>query len=428
MKLIKRYLLLAVLIAIASQVSISVFEADFRITAGIIIFALSLFLYPNLKPIPLGLISGLAVYASRLLVYYLGNGTLRDVWLSYQFEILFYLFYSLLYVGLRRRQEQYNLNKLAIHLFICDVGANLIEFFSRLMLTPTHANSELSLSVAGTLLFVALIRSALIWVVLTGLKHYKNLLLKEEHEVRYARLVWLTAQLKSEMYWMEKNMDEIEKVMTNAYKLFENIKFIQRQEDWGEQAVTIARDVHEIKKEYALAVRGIKDLTMSEMVEGGMEFKDICRILKDAMKRELQSFETEIGLTIETGENFYTSKHYFLMSILRNLIMNSMDAIETGEKTGKIELIHKAGDTHHHFIVSDTGSGIDPQDLAAIFTPGFSTKINYETGHINRGLGLSVVQNIVEKELNGEIGVTSVKGQGTTFDIAIPKADLGDAE
>ena len=428
MKLLKRYLLFAALIATASQVSISVFEADFRITAGIIIFALSLFLYPDLKPIPLGLISGFAVYGSRLLVYYLGNGTFQGVWLSYQFEILFYLFYGILYAGLRRRQEQDHLNQLAIHLFLCDLGANLIEFFSRLILTPSHASGEITLSVAATLLFVALMRSALIWVVLTGLRYYKILLLKEEHEVRYARLVWLTAQLKSEMYWMEKNMDEIEKVMTQAYRLFENIKFNQRQEDWGEQAVTIARDVHEIKKEYALAVRGIKDLTMSEMVEGGMEFKDICRILKDAMKRELQSFETEIGLTIETGENFYTSKHYFLMSILRNLIMNSMDAIETGGKAGKIELIHKTGDTYHHFIVSDTGPGIDPQDLAAIFTPGFSTKINYETGHINRGLGLSVVQNIVEQELSGKIEVASVKGQGTTFDIAIPRADLGDVE
>ena len=30
------------------------------------------------------------------------------------------------------------------------------------------------------------------------------LLLKEEHEIRYARLLWLTAQLKSEVYWMER--------------------------------------------------------------------------------------------------------------------------------------------------------------------------------------------------------------------------------
>jgi two-component system sensor histidine kinase YcbA len=426
MKLLKRYLLLAALIAAASQVSLSVFEADFRITAGIIIFALSLFLYPNLKPIPLGFLSGLVVYGSRLLVYYLGNGTFQDVWLSYQFEILFYLFYSILYAGLRRRQEQDHLNLLAVHLFICDLGANTVEFFSRLLLTPAHANSELTLSVAGTLLFVALVRSTLIWVILNGLRYYKILLLKEEHEVRYARLVWLTAQLKSEMYWMEKNMDEIEKVMTNAYKLFENVKFNKHQSDWGEQAVTIARDVHEIKKEYALAVRGIKDLTMSEMVEGGMEFKDICRILKDAMKRELQSFETEIELTIEAGENFYTSKHYYLMSILRNLMMNSMDAIESAGKTGKIRLTHQTAAAYHHFIVADTGPGIDPEDLSAVFTPGFSTKINYETGHINRGLGLSVVQNIVEKELGGEIRVTSIVGQGTTFDIAIPRSELGD--
>jgi two-component system sensor histidine kinase YcbA len=248
--------------------------------------------------------------------------------------------------------------------------------------------------------------------------------LKEEHEVRYARLVWLSAQLKSEMYWMEKNMEEIEKVMTNSYTLFENIKFNQKPNDWGEQAVTIARDVHEIKKEYALAVRGIKELTMDEMVEGGMDFKDICRILMDSMKREIRSHKSQIELSLETGENFYTSKHYFLMSILRNLMMNSIDAIETSGKEGKIRLTHEMDAHHHHFEVSDTGPGIEPEDLNSIFSPGYSTKINYATGHINRGLGLSVVQNIVEIELHGNIEVVSVMGTGTTFRIAIPRADL----
>ncbi|MZQ98907.1 MAG: GHKL domain-containing protein, partial [Acidaminobacter sp.] len=275
-----------------------------------------------------------------------------------------------------------------------------------------------------TLFWVALGRTTMIWILLNGLRYYKILLLKEEHEARYARLVWLTAQLKSEMYWMEKNMEEIEKVMTNAYTLFENIKFNQRQEAWGEQAVSIARDVHEIKKEYALAVMGIKELTADAVVVGGMQFKDICKILYDSTEREIRSLGYEIKLEFESGESFYTIKHYFLMSILRNLIMNSIDAIEAAEKEGKIKMVHETDQNQHYFVVSDSGPGIEPEDLDNIFTPGFSTKINYATGHINRGLGLSVVQNIVEKELGGKIEASSVKGEGTTFSIAIPRENL----
>lgn len=420
MKAHKPYILAAALVAAASQIGISVLNADFRISAGTIVLALILNWDQPLKPIRLGVVSGLSVYALRLFVHALAYGSIQEVWVSYQFEILFYLFYGIIYQVLSRWLEKGQLNRLVIVLFISDLGANLIEIFSRILVSSSPYEPGITI----TLFFVALIRSLLIWIVLNGLRYYKILLLKEEHEVRYARLVWLTAQLKSEMYWMEKNMEEIEKVMTNAYTLFENIKFDQRREGWGEQAVTIARDVHEIKKEYELAIRGIKELTADEMVVGGMQFKDICKILYDSMEREIRGLACRIELEFESGESFYTVKHYFLMSILRNLMMNSIDAVEADTKEGKIKMVHEADQDQHYFIVSDTGPGIESEDLDHIFTPGFSTKINYATGHINRGLGLSVVQNIVEKELSGTIEAESVKGKGTIFRITIPRADL----
>ena len=45
------------------------------------------------------------------------------------------------------------------------------------------------------------------------------------------------------------------------------------------------------------------------------------------------------------------------------------------------------------FKVWDTCGGIPSQVLDKIFLAGFSTKINYETGEINRGLGLSLVRD-----------------------------------
>lgn len=420
MKRIRPYGVAAFMVAIASQISISVFEADFRISAGIVIFVLLLHWNPKLKSIPLGIWAGLAVFGLRLLLNGVGYGGFVGMWISFLPEILFYILYGIFYRLLSLYSTQDDLNRLAGILLISDFGANLTELYTRQLLTAARFEWRM----AVTLLLVALLRSGLIWIVLQGLRYYKRLLLKQEHEVRYARLVWLTAQLKSEMYWMEKNMEEIEKVMSQAYTLFESIKFNQRTEDWGEQAVTIARDVHEIKKDYALAVRGIKELTTGEMTEGGMSVVDIFRILKDSLERESRSLTHPISLEIDAGDNFYTAKHYYLMSILRNLLMNSMDAIEASGREGRIQLTHSAEECHHCFTVLDTGPGIAQEDLASIFSPGFSTKINYATGHINRGLGLSVVQNIVEKELGGSVEVVSDPGVGTVFRIVIPKADL----
>jgi signal transduction histidine kinase len=64
--------------------------------------------------------------------------------------------------------------------------------------------------------------------------------------------------------------------------------------------------------------------------------------------------------------------------------------------------------------VSDTGSGIAPEDLPRIFEPFYTTK-----GQKGTGLGLSVIWGIVDNH-NGSISVDSRVGKGTTFTIRIP--------
>ncbi|THB74803.1 MAG: hybrid sensor histidine kinase/response regulator, partial [Desulfobacteraceae bacterium] len=68
-------------------------------------------------------------------------------------------------------------------------------------------------------------------------------------------------------------------------------------------------------------------------------------------------------------------------------------------------------------IISDTGSGIDPEIREKIFDPYFTTK---EFGK-GTGMGLSVVHGIV-KTHGGAIAVDCTAGQDTCFRVLLPAA------
>lgn len=415
----KRIFLVSLIVAVASQISIGLIVSDFVVSAGIIFLVALFFYYTDLPPVKTSFTSGMMVYLLRVIVYFLATGSLNNALISYSYEIIFYILYSLIFSLIVPKNKRDNLNFVLLALIITDFSANFIEVFIRSLVE----NSPRSLEITYTLLLVSLVRSAVIWLVLNGLKYYRLLLIKEEHEERYRKLLWLISKLKSEMYWLEKNMENIELVMNESYKLYERIYNNQERDSWANSALTIAKEVHEIKKENGLAIRGIRAATEKELKDEGIDYKDIVNILFESMKREISQLGKNIVITFNVGCNFYTEKHYYLMSLLRNLIMNSIDAI-SDEKNGKIVVENFLEDDIHHFIVRDNGIGIVEDKIKHIFSPGFSTKINYKTGEINRGLGLSIVKHIVEDELNGRMEISSTLNKGTRFNIYIPKEIL----
>jgi two-component system sensor histidine kinase HydH len=79
-----------------------------------------------------------------------------------------------------------------------------------------------------------------------------------------------------------------------------------------------------------------------------------------------------------------------------------------------VRIIGKTTSTQVQLEVQDTGSGIAAERLERIFEPLYTTK------PAGTGLGLYIVQEIVAAH-GGQVTVTSVEGQGTTFTITLPR-------
>jgi len=98
---------------------------------------------------------------------------------------------------------------------------------------------------------------------------------------------------------------------------------------------------------------------------------------------------------------------------LYNVIRNSFQAM--GSK-GHLRIGTAWDDSHVWVSIGDTGGGIDPGSVSAIFQPYYTTKEN------GSGLGLHIVQRIVRAH-GGEIMIQRVMGQGILFTIRLPRDD-----
>jgi signal transduction histidine kinase len=105
-----------------------------------------------------------------------------------------------------------------------------------------------------------------------------------------------------------------------------------------------------------------------------------------------------------------------LEEIFNNLVTN---AINYSPEGGRVEVTAQVLGEYVEIKVSDTGVGIDPEELPRIFDKFYRVKHQKTRDVTGTGLGLAIVKGVVEGH-NGTIDVESVPEKGTTFRILLP--------
>jgi signal transduction histidine kinase len=107
----------------------------------------------------------------------------------------------------------------------------------------------------------------------------------------------------------------------------------------------------------------------------------------------------------------------YVHAALINIFENAIDAClrDQAKTSHKIAFTVRHHKDYIRFDILDTGTGMDEQTLAKLFTPLFSSKGNKGTG-----LGLFIANKIVEQH-GGTIDVKSTPGQGSLFSVIIPR-------
>ncbi len=273
-----------------------------------------------------------------------------------------------------------------------------------------------------TLIIVAFIRATIVICIILLFRYYNFLLRREEHEERYRKLIVINSNVKSEIYFMNKNNIQIEDVMKKAYYLYKSLLAEEYTEKLKETSLDVAKEVHEIKKDYISIIRGLEEIFDDKTDNVQMNIKDLINIVVDEVKEFIRCNKLKIHVDFKIHVNFNVTNHYYLVTILRNLIYNSIEAIETN-KSGYICIDIQKQREFCILSISDNGAGINAENMDYIFNAGFSTKFKEETGDICRGIGLAHVKGIVEEIFAGTIAVESEVGIGTKFTVKLIEED-----
>jgi len=188
----------------------------------------------------------------------------------------------------------------------------------------------------------------------------------------------------------------------------------------GEKAAAIVKDL------LTLSRRGYPDTVVTDFN------KIISEYFSSPEYETLKSFHPDVEVTarLQPDLNYIWGSPVHLHKLVMNLVSNAAQAMPRGGKlfllTEKRHIEKKMkgyedispGD-YAVLVVSDTGKGIEPENVEKIFEPFYTKRALGRTG---TGLGMSVVWATV-KDHNGFIDIQSEPGMGTAFFVYLPVTD-----
>lgn len=186
-----------------------------------------------------------------------------------------------------------------------------------------------------------------------------------------------------------------------------------------EFSAIVQRDVNRI----ASIVENVAAFAESNRVQ--MTEVDLSQVLTAAAeiaRPEMQHSQVELVISMDRAPRV-TANYSQLLQVFLNLIQNAVQAMD-GRPVNRMvvdfELQPGAPQAMLCVILTDNGPGIEPSILPHIFDPFTTTKATGQRlGKHGMGLGLAIVKRIIQHH-HGEIRVSSVPGQGTTFRVYLP--------
>ncbi len=397
-------------VAVLGNVSISPFGTAFRFSLGPITLALLVLFFRNLSPVAVGFTGGLWIVGIQSAVAALHapagaiGPVVRDAVATYGPELLAYTGLGLIWRLARVQDEGTGAYQIASVLALGDFTVNIVEQLIRHMSLSPHTVTITAMIAVGRAVF----STGLVVVAQAGARERRW---SEERKAYMHKLIFLS-NLQTDIFFLRKSSSEIEQIMERAHRLYRDLRGLPAQRS----ALEIAKDIHEVKKDYQRIMASLSRLLEIPDVQPTMRFSEIVAMVLETNAVYAETLGKAITFESDLQADFLTYRFGRWISILNNLVTNGVEACGT---QGRITISSRRIGHLFRLEVSDNGSGIPEKDQAHIFSAGFSTKLNPITRSFSSGLGLTHVRGLVQA-MQGEIRLRYSGPGGTTFCIEVP--------
>ncbi len=419
-------IMVGVAVALLGEFRIHPFESPFRFSLGPPTLAFSLLYFTHLPHLGSSIVTAGAIFAWRSYLTLAFDWGTRGVIIpeGAVFTTLlklhgpasvYYIALGLWFYLLRVRKHVHRPVLLVATLALADAGGNVIEVFlrGRELLTP---------SVFSWIFTIGVLRASMLLGLYHVLKRREAELYLQEQRKKYKELLMFLIDLNTESFYLKKSSKEIEKVMKRSYGLYEEL--LEALPEKAALALDIAKDVHEIKKDYQRIITGLDRIMKRKDLEPEMRFSDIVALVESSNELYARHLGKKIRFVTRLHQDFSTPHYRNWVSILNNLVTN---AVEASGPRGRIEISARLAEDNIIVEVLDEGKGIPREDWEVVFSPGYSTKADHKSGKIATGIGLTHVRSLAE-EFGGRVQIVESSSPGACFQIVAPSRTTKPAE
>ena len=212
----------------------------------------------------------------------------------------------------------------------------------------------------------------------------------------------LAHELKNPLFPLQLTVENLIRAREQSPAMFEEIL--------KESSATLLAEIANLK---TIISRFSEFSKMPQPQFQRVQVNDVVQNVVRLFQAQLQSSERppiQCDLDLDARLTPVAADPDLLHRAISNLVLNAMDAMPKG---GTLTLRTRQNSDRVTLEVSDTGSGLTPEECERLFTPYYTSKAH------GTGLGLAIVQSVVTDH-DGRISVQSQPGEGTTFSIELP--------